>query len=615
MEGLPAGAGWRSRGRAVDQVSASGRARRTPIPVRTRAASRRAGAAAGENAAGSPTGADALARRLVAHGVHRVYTAPGVAIARSLDACARAGLEVVPVSGELAAGHMALAEARLTGAPGTLIVGSGPGATAAIAVVASAFYDSIPLVLITGQAATADLLARPQVRQRAFQEAPTPDLARPIAKACLRPMLADAVAPAFERAWRIAGEGRPGPVLLDLPIDVQRAALDEDDDEDEPKAPGAMPLDFARVESLADMLRQATRPLLLAGQGVLIGRASERLREVAEATGAPVATTLLGVGAIPGEHPLHLGYVGRTGAAWANRALQGSDLVVAIGARLDESQTGTRTDDFVPRGRVVRVDVDRHELEQGRVHAYLCIQANACDLLDALLPCLEGSPGGATAAWLEQIARWRHDLPNDAQRPGRGVPPADFFRALGAATRGERLVVVTGAGLHQIWAARHLAFDHPQRVLLTPGGHATAQAAIPGAMGACRARPGTPVVAVIGDGGLARSLSELAALAQSRLPVKLLLLDNGRLAGLAQLEGGGPVALAAPPLDALALARALGLEAIDHPEGAADAACLRSWLRARGPALLRVPVDPAAEISPLLRPGQTLDAMWPWHDL
>lgn len=595
----------------MDQVAASGRARRTAVPVGTRGAAP-AGDATGPVLA---TGADALVRRLLAHGVRRVFAAPGVALAPCLDAFRAAGLECVTAPSESAAGHMALAGARLTATPAVVIVGAGAGATGALGVVASAFYDSIPLVLITGQVATPDLLSRPHVRQRAFQETPTPELARPIAKACLRPMLAAAVAPAFERAWRIAGEGRPGPVLLDLPLDVQRGALDDDDeDDDAPKPPAAPSADLARVESLADMLRGAMRPLLIAGHGVLLGDASDRLREVAEAAGAPVATTLMGVGAIPGDHPLHLGYIGRTGAAWANRALQAADLVVAIGARLDESQIGTRPDDFVPRGRVVRVDIDRHELEQGRVHSYLCIQSCAARLLDALLPCLPDDPGDATAAWREQIARWRGELPSDASPPARGVHPAELFRALDLATAGAGLVVVTGAGLHQSWAARHLAFDHPRRVLLSPGGHASASAAIPGAMGACLARPGTRVLCVLGDGTLARSLSELAALAAGRLPVKLLLLDNARLAGLAQLEGLGAEAAAPLAFDPLAVARALGLETFAHPEGRPEAQSLHAWLAAPGPALLHVPVDPSAQLSPLLQSGQTLDAMWPWHE-
>lgn len=568
---------------------------------------------AGEARSGAPTGADALARRLLAHGVQRIFAAHGVAMAPILDACGAAGIDCVLAPSESAAGHAALAAARLAGPPAVVVVGGGAGATGALGVVASAFYDSTPLVLVTGQVATPDLLARPHVRQRAFQEVPAPELARPIAKACLRPMLADAVAPAFERAWRIAAEGRPGPVLLDLPLDVQRGAIDDDEEDEEAKPAAVPPVDLARVESLADMLRQAMRPVLLAGQGVLLARAGERLREVAEAVGAPVATTLLGVGAIPGDHPLHLGYVGQTGAGWANRALQGADLVVAIGARLDESQTGTRADDFVPRGRVVRVDVDRHELEQGRVHAYLCIQSSAADLLDALLPCLPEASGNATAAWLDQIARWRRDLPSDSRRPARGVAPAELFRALDGASADRGVVVVTGAGLHQVWAARHLSFDYPHRVLLTPGGHASASAAIPGAMGACLARPGATVLCVIGDGGLARSLSELAALAASRLPVKVLLLDNARLGGVCQLEGltgGGD----APGFDLLAVARGLGLASSEHPEGPVDPDRLRAFLDAPGAALLRVPVDPSADVSPLLRRGQTLDTMWPWHE-
>ena len=589
---------------------AVGRPRRAGASPAARA---REGAKAARSEPARITGAEALARRLAAHGVRRVFVAPGVAVAPTIAACDAAGIECVAAPNESAAGHAALAAARLSDAAAVVLVGAGPGAIAALPIVASSFYDSIPLVLVSGQVGTADLLSRPHVRQRAFQEAPTPDLARPIAKACLRPMLADAVAPAFERAWRIAREGRPGPVLLDLPIDVQRGVIDDDEDDDDTKPPAAPPVDVARVESLADMLRQAGRPVLLAGQGVLLAHAGERLREIAEMLGAPVATTLLGVGAIPGDHPLCLGYAGRTGTAWANRALQTADLVVAVGARLDESQTGTRSDDFVPRGRVVRIDVDRHELEQSRVHAYLCIQGDAAEVLDALRSCLSPVSDDPLGAWRDQIARWRRELPLDPRRPAQGVPPVELLRALDRATTAAPLMVVTSVGLHQVWAARHLTFDHPQRVLLTPGGHATPASAVPAAIGACLARPRERVLCVIGDGCLARSLSELASVAAGGHDVKLVLLDNRRLAIVSQLEGERAVA-GPGEWDPLAFARALGIGAFDHPAGPVDAALLEAFLSARGPALLRVPIDSSAEVSPLLLPGQTLDAMWPWHE-
>ncbi len=563
------------------------------------------------------TGAQAFARRLLAHGVRRIYLYPGGTIMPLLDACLDAGIEYVVARHEQGAGYAALAEARLTGEPQVAMVTSGPGVTNVLTVVADAHYDSTPLLVVTGQVGTADLLSRPHVRQRGFQEVPTPDLVKPIAKACLRPMLPDAVAPAFERAWRIASEGRPGPVVLDLPMDVQRQTLEDDDDEEAKLESPPPELDAGRIESLSDMLRQSQRPVLLAGQGVLQAHATEALRAIAERLQIPVASSLPGVGALPGRHPLCLGYIGHTGTGWANRALHHADLVVAIGARLDVRQTGTRTEDFVPRGRVVRIDVDRHELEASRVHSYLCIHADAREALELLDECLPASSEGRTAAWLEDIERWRSEMPLDDSPAGAGCHAAAILRAIDEATADRAMVCVTGVGQHQQWAARHLTFDAPRRCLLTSGGHGAMGYDLPSAVGAAFARPDDLVLCVVGDGSFQINMQELGTIAEYGLPVKVAVLDNQRLGIVSQFQnvtfGRDPSTGARAPFDFAAFARLYGIDGFTHPAGAPDGALIARFLATPGAALLHVPIDPALDVEPMLLAGQTLDTMWPRH--
>lgn len=562
------------------------------------------------------TGAQAFARRLGAHGVRRIFLYPGGTIMPVLEACIDAGIEYVVARHEQGAGYAALAAARLTGEPAVVMVTSGPGVTNVLTVVADAYYDSTPLLVVTGQVGTGDLLSRPHVRQRGFQEVPTPDLVKPIAKGCLRPMLPDAVAPAFERAWRIAREGRPGPVVLDLPMDVQRSTLEDDEDEEEKPLSPPPEIDHSRIESLSDLLRQSIRPLVLAGQGVLQSRAQDVLRDVATRARIPVATSLLGVGALPGDDALCLGYVGHTGTGWANRALHHADLVVAIGARLDVRQTGTRTEEFVPRGRVVRIDLDRHELDSGRVHSYLCIHADAREALEALDACLPDADG-RTETWLAEIARWRDELPLDPAKARTGCAPADVLRALDVATGDRALVCVTGVGQHQQWAARHLRFDWPRRTLLTSGGHGAMGYDLPSAVGAAFTRPGDLVLCVVGDGSFQINMQELGTIAEHALPVKIVVLDNRRLGIVSQFQnvtfGRDPSTGGREAFDYAGFARLYGIEPFVHPEGGADRALLERFLAHHGPALLHVPVDPALDVEPMLLAGQTLDAMWPWH--
>ncbi|MCP3984514.1 MAG: NTP transferase domain-containing protein [bacterium] len=567
----------------------------------------------------SPTGADAVAEGLLEAGVPRLHLYPGGTIMPMLNAWIARGGEFVVARHEQGAGYAALAEARLTGEPRVVMVTSGPGVTNLITVLADAWYDSTPLIALTGQVGTGDLQSRPGVRQRGFQEVPTSALCAPISKACLRPMEASEVPSAIAEALATARAGRPGPVVVELPMDVQRAPLGKS--VRTPDAPARRPAllepEADAMGLLAEWLSEAERPLVLAGQGVLQAGATSALLRIAERAQIPVATSLLGVGAIPGDHPLALGMTGHTGTGWANRAMAECDLLLVLGARLDVRQTGTRTEDFAHRARIVRIDTDESELAEPRVHCALPIHADVGAALAALEACWnpESQPTAQREPWLHQLKEWRATLPLDGASALSGCHPAEVLRALDHATAGEALVAITGVGHHQQWAARHLTFDAPRRTLLTSGGHGAMGFDLPSAIGACLARPEARVLVVVGDGSFQINGQELGTLAEYQLPAKIVVLDNRRLAMVSQFQkitwGHDPSTGDCAAVDFAGLAQSYGLAAFRLEEwNPAGRETLEAFLAGPGPALLWVSIDPRCDVSPMLLADRTTDDLW-----
>lgn len=570
----------------------------------------------------APTGADAVVEALFEAGVPRLHLYPGGTIIPTLNAWIARGGEFIVARHEQGAGYAALAEARLSGEPRVVMVTSGPGVTNLMTVLADAWYDGTPLIAITGQVGTADLRSRPGVRQRGFQEVPTSALCAPITKACLRPMEASEVPNVFAQAFAIAQEGRPGPVVIELPMDVQRSELGVavEPPSVRPAARVAETLDLDAIGLLAEWLREAERPLILAGQGVLQSGSTRALLRLAERAQVPVATSLLGIGAVPGDHPLALGMMGHTGTGWANRAMAECDLLLVLGARLDVRQTGTLTEVFASRARIVRVDIDAAELAEPRVHTELPIRADVGAALAALERCWDPDrqPPTCREPWLSELKEWQATLPLDATPARDGCHPAEILRALDRATAGEALVAVTGVGHHQQWAARHLTFDVPRRTLLTSGGHGAMGYDLPSAVGACLARPDARVLCVVGDGSFQINGQELGTLAEYQLPAKIVVLDNRRLAMVSQFQkitwGHDPSTGDRASVDFAGLAKSYGIPSF-RMAGMEDweqhgTQTIQAFLDEPGPALLWVSIDPRCEVSPMLLAGQTTDDLW-----
>ena len=566
------------------------------------------------------TGSDAVLRALEAEGVEICFGMPGGAVLPLYDAIARGtSIRHVLVAHEQGAGHMAQGYARASGEVGVVFATSGPGATNLVTPIADARMDSTPLVAITGQ------VRQDLIGTQAFQECEITSVVRPLVKrAWLVREVAD-IPRVVGAAVRLARGGRPGPVLVDIPRDVQEAAC-----EARPgaaasvgrsaQAPAAAPpgaaaasgsaaaVEPATAAAIVAEIEAASRPVLYVGGGAQ-GAAPELLA-LAEAAAIPVVSTLMGKGAFPERHGLFVGWPGMHGLKSANWALNKADLVIAAGARFDDRVTG-RLDAFAPAARVVHIDVDPNGLGKLR-RPDLPVTGELAAVLAATLAHGAPFPGAParTAAWRRTIAGWtaRFPLRYAPQAAGAALPPQLVMERLAAATEGRDIVWTTGVGQHQMWAMQYLRCARP-RSFVTSGGHGTMGFGLPAAIGAKAARPGSQVICVDGDGSFQMTAQELVTAVRAELPVIVVILNNQRLGMVHQWqtlfyeERLAEVDLSAAMPDFEGLAKSYGAGGITvHGSEEFDEA-LATALAARWTTVIDVRVDPRAECYPMIPPG------------
>jgi acetolactate synthase I/II/III large subunit len=482
------------------------------------------------------TGAQALVRSLEQQGVDVVFGLPGGAILPAYDPLRSSSLRHILVRHEQGAGHAASGYAWATGRTGVCIATSGPGATNLVTALADAYMDSVPMVAITGQVASA------MIGSDAFQEADITGITLPITKHNELVTSAERIPAAIAEAFHIASTGRPGPVLVDVPKDIMQSTMTWGPGTWPPamELPGyrlpAAP-DQAAMRAAAALLRQARRPVLYVGGGVIKASAHAELLALAELAQAPVTTTLMARGAFPDPHPLALGMPGMHGCYTAVAALQEADLLVALGARFDDRVTG-RLADFAPRARVVHADIDPAEIGKNRAPDVAIagdVRATIAGLTESLAALIAQDGPADTGAWLGYIEDWKRRFPlrytQDADGP---LKPQHVVERLSALTGGEA-VVVAGVGQHQMHAAQHYSFTRP-RSWINSGGLGTMGYAVPAAMGAQVGRPGELVVAIDGDGCFQMTAQELATCAIEHLPIKVLIFNNGFLGMVRQWQ-------------------------------------------------------------------------------
>lgn len=560
-------------------------------------------------------GARWLVEALRAEGVDVLFGYPGGAIMPFYDALHGSPLKHVLVRHEQGAAFAANGYARATGRVGVCVATSGPGASNLVTGIADAMLDSVPMVCITGQVATT------LMGTDAFQELDVFGMTMPIVKHNFLPRTIDALPDVVREAFRLAREGRPGPVLIDLPKDVQNA--------DASHLPAYTPAPVDPVPGASDatlhaalaQLALSQRPVIYGGGGIALGDAVEAFRDFVDATGIPTVLTLKGLGALPAAHPLNLGMLGMHGNRAANLAVHEADLLLVVGARFDDRATG-KLAEFAPNARVVHLDVDAAEIGKLRM-ADVGAKGDIAISLRRMQPASamheRGRHGPARKAWREACLRAKTDAAPRYDAPGETVYAPALLKTL--SERAPDAVVCCDVGQHQMWVAQHWRFDHPRRHL-TSGALGAMGFGLPAAIGAqlALAREGEPhaqVICVSGDGSFLMNVQELATVARYRLPIKIVLLDNQALGMVRQWQElffarrYSEIDLSDNP-DFCALAQAFGLTTLKLDRADGVDAALQALLDTPGPALLHVAIDQAANVWPLVPPNcnntQMLDA-------
>ena len=475
------------------------------------------------------TGAQIIWEVLVREGVDVVFGYPGGAIMPAYDTILGYPIRHVLVRHEQGAAHMADGYARASGKVGVCVATSGPGATNLVTGIATAMLDSSPIVCITGQVSS-KLLGTD-----AFQETDITGVTLPITKHNSLVTDVEDIAPTLREAFYIARSGRPGPVLVDITKDAQQASIDFEPPKGEVRLPGYRPSHHAiqtDIEKAIDLIDEAERPLILAGQGIVRAEATRELLAFVEKAGIPVASTLLGLGGFPATHPLSLGMMGMHGEAWVNHAIQEADLLIALGMRFDDRVTGNLKT-YAVKAKKIHVEIDRSEINKNvKVDVGLI-----GDVRDTLLSLIPGCKQRNRGPWIERINLLKGD---SAVRDIQQLPYNDKLYAahvmhdLWRLTDGKALVV-TDVGQHQMWEAQYYKHDHPRK-LVTSGGLGTMGFALPAAIGARFAKPEDEIWVVVGDGGFQMTACELSTCAQEGLKVHVAVINNGYLGMVRQWQ-------------------------------------------------------------------------------
>jgi len=544
------------------------------------------------------TGAQIICRTLVDAGVDVMFGYPGGAIMPFYDALhGHAGLRHILVRHEQAAAHAADGYARAGQRVGVCVATSGPGATNLVTGLAAAHMDGSPVLAITGQ------VGRPMLGRDAFQETDVVGVTMPVTKYNVLVRDIEELADELRAAMAIAMEGRPGPVLVDVPKDVQNQKA-------EYKVPGTghrvpakaqQPIPDTRyLEEVAQLIKAAERPLLMVGRGVIISEAYAEVRELAERTGIPVITTLLGISAFPQSHDLHLGMPGMHGEVHINKAIQAADLIIGIGMRFDDRVTGAIAT-FAPRAKIVHIDIDAAAIGRN-VPVAVGIAGDARTVLARLLPLVAARNA---LPWREEI---RGLMRPRAEAFAGGLSPELILSALAEVTEG-RCTVVSDVGQHQMWVAQRYPFERPN-THITSGGLGAMGFAVPAAMGVRMARPHEPVWAISGDGGFQMNMAEIATMVQEGIEVKLAVFNNGYLGMVRQWQqffhGGRYSNTPIWSPDYVKLAQAYGIPGWRVKQAGDVTAALREANKTPGPTLVELVIEQEANVFPMIVPGGSL---------
>jgi len=546
------------------------------------------------------TGAQILCESLVKEGVEVIFGFPGGAVLPLYDTLPQyPQLRHILVRHEQGAAHAADGYARATGKVGVCLATSGPGATNLVTGIANAHLDSVPVVAITGQ------VARPFIGKDAFQEVDITGITLPITKHNYLVLEAGSLAKIVKESFYLAMNGRPGPVLIDIPRDV---FIDQTEFHYPSKVdlPGFKPTlqgHPAQIKKAGKLINEASRPLIIAGRGVVISGAYDELKQLAETAQIPVVTTLLGIGCFPETHVLNYGMLGMHGMAYANMAVDAADVVIAVGMRFDDRATA-KVSGFAPHARIIHIDVDPAEIGKN-VRVDVPIVGDVKRVVNILNKLITPTDH---VDWIQQLDNWRKEHPSTTIRDSKGLLPQYVIRKIYEVTQGEA-IIVTGVGQNQMWAAQHYWYDRPNR-LISAGGLGTMGFELPAAMGAKVGCPDNAVWCIAGDGGFQMTIQELATIVQDKVAVKIAIINNGYLGMVRQWqEMFYRKRYVATPLacpDFVKVGEAYGIPGLRVKRKEEVVPAIEQATEHQGPFLIDFEVEPEENVYPMVPPGAAL---------
>jgi len=546
-------------------------------------------------------GAEIFHEVLLEQGVEAMFGFPGGQALPLFDALYQTPIKFFLTRHEQGATHMADGYARVTGKPGVVLVTSGPGATNIVTGLANAYMDSIPMVAITGQVKTA------LIGNDAFQEADMTGITRPITKHNFMVKRVEDLGRIMREAFHIATTGRPGPVLIDLPSDVQLTPIDTEPNLDV-NLPGYKPRTVGHIRQIkmaAEAINASSRPVLYVGGGVIGSGAADALRAVAAKGKLPVTTTLMALGAFDESDGLALQMLGMHGAAAANYAVQECDCLIAVGARFDDRVTGN-TATFAPKAKIVHIDIDPCSISKN-VRVDIPVVGDAKDILSRMIEFIEPRD---RSPWLEQVAAWKKKYAFRYEAKGN-IKPQEVIATLGEMTHHDA-IVATGVGQHQMWACQYYGWRTP-RQMVSSGGLGTMGFGCPAAIGAQVGRPDKTVIDIDGDGSFSMTMVEVITAVQYQLPVKFVVLDNGYLGMVRQWQElfyghrYSSVVHPCPKFDMIAEGFGAKGICVKHRSELRDA--IDATLKHEGPVVLAVEVEPEENVYPMVAAGKSLHEM------
>ncbi len=547
-------------------------------------------------------GSQVIVDMLIEQGVDTIFGYLGGVVLPLFDKLYDAPVDFIIPRHEQGGCHMADAYARATGKPGVIIATSGPGATNLVTGLANAMMDSVPIIALTGQVRTS------LIGNDAFQEADTTGITRPITKHNMIIKDPNELAQSIREAFYIATTGRPGPVLIDIPVDMQVAEcpIGPKGKIDLPGFKNRNQGHSRQISTAAAAINESKRPVLYVGGGVIISGACEELRVLAQKANIPVTTTLMGLGAYDQNRPESLDMLGMHGSAYANYAVQHADLLISVGARFDDRVTG-KLDTFAPHAKIVHIDLDPANIGKN-IHTDIPVVGDAKEVLKALLEKVEYKP---RKEWFETIASWKAKHPFAYDKNTDTIKPQYVIEELYRQTGGDA-IITTGVGQHQMWAAQFYKYSTP-RQFITSGGLGTMGFGLPAAIGAKKAYPDKLVIDIDGDSSFNMTLTELSTAVMYDLPVKVVLLNNGFMGMVRQWQelfyGGRYSQSSLVNPDFANLAKAFGCVGITVNKKDQVVGALEQMLAETKACVVDFHVDPEENVWPMVPAGKSLHEM------